>query len=252
MDWYFIVAVIVSILIILSILIFFLVIFYGLKIYSFFLPNSVVCNFDLTLNEKIGNPHHKKFVSLTIDDSPSIYTEHILQILNEHKAKATFFLIGSFIENREETVKKILLNGHEIANHMFKDRSSLKLKFEEFVDKMNLTQSIIDRLKDNDEKMEKKWIRPGGGFFNKSMLQYFGKNKTLTPVLGDIYPFDAQIKSKFIIKNTILKRAHNGGVIILHERKWTTSYLDEILTCLNKNNFECTTLSKMYKISKNV
>ena len=56
-------------------------------------------------------------VALTFDDGPSEWTAPILDLLAEHRAHATFFLIGSLIGGRPEIVERMQAEGHEIANH---------------------------------------------------------------------------------------------------------------------------------------
>lgn len=43
--------------------------------------------------------------------------DDILKILDKHNVKATFFLVGSWVDDNEEIVKAIDEKGHEIGNH---------------------------------------------------------------------------------------------------------------------------------------
>ena len=54
---------------------------------------------------------------LTFDDGPSLNTPEILDILERENIKATFFVLGSQVENMPETTKKIYEKGHFIASH---------------------------------------------------------------------------------------------------------------------------------------
>jgi peptidoglycan-N-acetylglucosamine deacetylase len=56
-------------------------------------------------------------VALTYDDGPSRWTFPLLGVLREYGAKATFFVVGKSIEGREDILKAIVLEGHEIGNH---------------------------------------------------------------------------------------------------------------------------------------
>ena len=49
----------------------------------------------------------QKLVALTFDDGPSDYTERYLEILKEHDAVGTFFLLGENVESYPELAKKI-------------------------------------------------------------------------------------------------------------------------------------------------
>lgn len=59
----------------------------------------------------------RKAMALTFDDGPNEETEKLLDILKEQNIKATFFLVGSLISGREQTVKRIVDEGHDIGVH---------------------------------------------------------------------------------------------------------------------------------------
>jgi peptidoglycan/xylan/chitin deacetylase (PgdA/CDA1 family) len=68
----------------------------------------------------IGTPGHGKKLALTYDDGPNDpHTLHLLDVLAKHQVRATFFLIGTFVQQRRDIVRRILLEGHEIGNHTF-------------------------------------------------------------------------------------------------------------------------------------
>jgi peptidoglycan-N-acetylglucosamine deacetylase len=57
-------------------------------------------------------------MALTFDDGPNDpYTQRLLDLLAQHNAKATFFLIGQYVRQRPEIVRAIHAAGHAIGNH---------------------------------------------------------------------------------------------------------------------------------------
>jgi peptidoglycan/xylan/chitin deacetylase (PgdA/CDA1 family) len=57
-------------------------------------------------------------VALTYDDGPNdIATDTLLDLLARHNARATFFMIGSFVRQRPEIVRRVHAAGHLIGNH---------------------------------------------------------------------------------------------------------------------------------------
>jgi chitooligosaccharide deacetylase NodB len=57
-------------------------------------------------------------VALTFDDGPSAtYTPQILDVLAEHRVKATFCLVGTQAQRFPELVRRILAEGHALCNH---------------------------------------------------------------------------------------------------------------------------------------
>jgi peptidoglycan/xylan/chitin deacetylase (PgdA/CDA1 family) len=70
----------------------------------------------------------RKALVLTFDDGPgSSLTPAILNILNESKAKATFFLLGRNITGREAIVRQIAEQGHDICSHGYHHLNALKV-----------------------------------------------------------------------------------------------------------------------------
>jgi peptidoglycan/xylan/chitin deacetylase (PgdA/CDA1 family) len=60
----------------------------------------------------------KPEVWLTIDDGPDAQdTPRILDLLDRHGARATFFLIGERAERHPELVSEILRRGHQVGHH---------------------------------------------------------------------------------------------------------------------------------------
>ncbi len=62
-------------------------------------------------------PTSERVVWLTIDDGPSDDTRAILDLLDAHGAKATFFVVGERARARPELVRAIVERGHGIGNH---------------------------------------------------------------------------------------------------------------------------------------
>lgn len=64
---------------------------------------------------RIGNG-----VWLTLDDGPDpLDTPAILDLLDRHGAKATFFVIGKKAEKHPELIREIARRGHQIGNHSY-------------------------------------------------------------------------------------------------------------------------------------
>lgn len=57
-------------------------------------------------------------IALTYDDGPNDgYTENLLDVLAQHDAHATFFMVGKFIMDRPDIAKRVAAAGHLIGNH---------------------------------------------------------------------------------------------------------------------------------------
>lgn len=57
-------------------------------------------------------------IALTFDDGPNdIYTLKVLDVLAKHQVKATFFVVGKYVKQRPEIVRRVYEAGHLVANH---------------------------------------------------------------------------------------------------------------------------------------
>ncbi len=67
-----------------------------------------------------GTPGASKRLMLTFDDGPNDpYTLELLDVLERHDVKATFFLIGKYVRQRQDIVQRIVAGGHAIGNHTY-------------------------------------------------------------------------------------------------------------------------------------
>ena len=61
-----------------------------------------------------------KVLALTFDDGPTEqFTTEVLDVLERYEAPATFFVIGELVERFPDMVRRMIADGHEVANHTF-------------------------------------------------------------------------------------------------------------------------------------
>ena len=83
---------------------------------------------------------------LTFDDGPSANTESILNILNNYGIKASFFVIGKYVDSHPEIVKRAYEEGHYIANHGYSHNNSILYKSSEsFISEVKKTDLAIGK-----------------------------------------------------------------------------------------------------------
>lgn len=63
-------------------------------------------------------------VYLTFDDGPSIYTDEILDILDNYDIKATFFVVGKETDTAREALTDIVDRGHTLGMHSYSHKYS--------------------------------------------------------------------------------------------------------------------------------
>ncbi|CAG8591226.1 uncharacterized protein OCT59_020739 [Rhizophagus irregularis] len=80
---------------------------------------------------------------LTYDDGPSESTPKLLSKLNEHKIKATFFVVGSRVINNPQILKSAFDSGHNIAVHTWSHPALTSLPNEAIVAELKWTMKAI-------------------------------------------------------------------------------------------------------------
>jgi len=186
----------------------------------------------------------KHAVALTIDDGPDpVATPKILDLLREHGAHATFFLITERVSGNEEVVLRTVKEGHELANHSTTDEPSILLKSSEFEKRLLKAHDVLSRFS------EVRWFRPGSGWYSKKMLSIIHRHG-YGCALGSVYPFDPQIPSSWFIKQHVLRGVQPGSIIVLHDHsargERTIAVLVAILPELKRRGLRVVTLSELW------
>ena len=70
-------------------------------------------------------------VALTLDDGPSRATPRLLELLERHDARATFFVLAERARRRDALTRRIVIEGHELGNHLLRDRPTWRLSGDE-------------------------------------------------------------------------------------------------------------------------
>ncbi len=114
-----------------------------------------------------AGPADGRAIYLTFDDGPHPeHTAPLLDLLAEHDARASFFLIGQQIERHPELARRIAAEGHTLGNHSFShprfETLSLRQQFEE-IDR-------TDRLLTAINGRERHGFRPPRGVLSLPMI----------------------------------------------------------------------------------
>jgi peptidoglycan-N-acetylglucosamine deacetylase len=150
-------------------------------------------------------------VALSFDDGPHpVFTPRVLDILRQHDAQATFFLIGDRALRHPELVARIKAAGHEVANHYFRNGPALGHSDAEFVRNLEETENAIGPLG------APKLFRPPGGVARSRQLR-LARSRGYTCVLGCAYPNDPMRPPVWYIRWLIEKNLAPGTIVILHD-----------------------------------
>jgi len=181
--------------------------------------------------------------ALSFDDSPDpTSTPRILDVLAEHGAHATFFVIGEHVAGNEAVVRRLVDEGHELGNHMMLDAASARLPAAEFERQLLQMHALLSRFG------PVRWFRPGHTWFNLCMLDQLHRHGYRCAMASayalEFLPVPAAYAARHILLNI-----RPGGVIILHDgaadRERTVGVLRRILPALRSRGYRVVTISEL-------
>jgi peptidoglycan/xylan/chitin deacetylase (PgdA/CDA1 family) len=153
----------------------------------------------------------RPLVALSFDDGPHLeFTPEVLEILERHHARATFFLIGERALRHPEVLSRIRAAGHEVGNHYFRNGSTLLDSDAEFTRNLEKTERALGIARGP------KLFRPPGGVAWPRQLQ-IARAAGYECVLGCAYPHDPMRPPAWYIRWLIEKNLRPGTIVILHD-----------------------------------
>ncbi len=188
--------------------------------------------------EEIDVDPNKPMVALTFDDGPGKRTGELLDALEEHRAHATFFMLGKSMGAYPNEIKRMKKIGCETASHSY-DHPNLS--------KMDET-GIRDQVDRTDQKLSEiigegaSLIRPPYGAISDTMKASVG----MPMILWNIDTLDWKTRNAEATVNTVMESVKDGDIILMHDIH--TESVDaavELIPKLIDAGFQLVTVSEM-------
>ena len=158
-------------------------------------------------------------------------TEKILDVLKKHEVCAAFFLVGNYIEKNADLVRRMVDEGHIVANHTMHHYDMSKLSDKEAFSK-ELTD-LEELFREVTGREMPKYYRPPQGIYseeNLKMAKELGYKTVFWSLAYADWNNDAQPTREQAF-DKLIPRVHNGAVVLLHSTSATNAeILDELLT----------------------
>ncbi|KHF40014.1 polysaccharide deacetylase [Halalkalibacter okhensis] len=174
-----------------------------------------------------GEPARKQ-VALTFDDGPdSFYTPKILDILKQKNVPATFFVMGKQIEEFPDMMRRMVREGHGIANHTWNHPNIPTVMTSTLVEEIQSTQKemmkTVGRMPD--------LFRPPYGAMTKSdhiVLHEMG----MRTIMWSVDTIDWSGQSAEEILSIVRRDISPGGIILQHNFQSDARLLDGTVEAL--------------------
>ena len=188
-----------------------------------------------------------KYLALAFDDGPNLTTESaMLDILEKYDVPATFFVIGSNINDETaENMKRAVKMGCEIGNHSFTHTQMSRLDEAQVKEEIEATSDMIEKITGTRPK----FFRPPYINVKPDMYDWID----LTFICGKGCQDWVSSIGKEARLNGILESAEPGAVYLLHDfegNEATVEALDEAIPQLLEQGYTFVTLSQLFEKQK--
>lgn len=194
----------------------------------------------------------EKIIYLTFDCGyENGNTEAILDALKKHNVKATFFVVGHYLESAPDLVKRMLADGHTVGNHTYHhpDMSSIS-SLEQFRKEMDDAAALFEEI--TGQKMSMYYRPPQGKYSteNLKMAKELGYSTFFWSLAYVDWNQDSQPTHEEAFKK-LTGRIHPGAVVLLHNTSRTNGeILDELLTKWEEMGYTYGTLEELMQCGK--
>jgi len=167
-------------------------------------------------------PREGNQVSLTFDDAPHpLTTPLLLAALKRADVKATFFVVGDGMKLYPELTRRIVADGHTLANHSQFHYNLTGITPSEYPGEVDTCFTAIQKAAEGQPWSNTRLFRPPGGGMNRSVMQYIYENDiTLawwSNNFGDWAPMPA-----WKIVNYANLTMRPGDIFLLHDAGTST------------------------------
>jgi peptidoglycan-N-acetylglucosamine deacetylase len=197
-----------------------------------------------------GLPRGSRQLALTFDDGPNDpHTLRLLEVLARHSVHATFFLIGSRVQQRPDIVREIAAAGQVIGNHTFTHPLLTFKSASEIRRELSQTRSAVQDAVGEHSNL----FRPPFGGRRPAVLR-IAHELGLQPVMWNVTGYDWNAPPAKVIETKVAKQIRGGGVILLHDgghkamgadRSQTVLATDSLIARYKSEDYEFVTISQM-------
>lgn len=182
------------------------------------------------------SPDGERRIALSFDDGPHPeHTPRLLDCFAEAGLKTSFFVIGSLVEQYPELTRRMLAEGHEVANHSYEHFSVRKMSDKQYLDDLLRCQEVLNDVVGEDMPLT---VRPPYGILRPRTtfeLMRMGYRHVLWSVDSD----DSSLEDKHSLAAHMADKPFvDGDIVLLHEDyPRTVEEMPIILADLRKRGF---------------
>lgn len=183
----------------------------------------------------------EKIASLSFDAAwGNEDTEQLISILKKYNVKATFFIVGEWVDKYPHSVKALSDAGHEIENHSDNHVHMPSLSKEQMIEEINNCNKKIEKISGKRPTL----FRPPYGDYNNAVVDVV-KSQGMYCVQWDVDSLDWKDRTADQIADRVIRKTKPGSIILFHNAaKNTPAALPKIIESLQADGYKIVPISK--------
>jgi peptidoglycan-N-acetylglucosamine deacetylase len=199
-----------------------------------------------------GLERGSKQIALTYDDGPNDpHTMKLIEVLDRHAVRATFFMIGRYVRQRPDIAREVARAGHVIGNHtlthpllIFESAAPTRMELVE------CRTALTDAVGEHSDL-----FRPPFGGRRPATLKV-ARDLGLATVMWNVTGYDWNALSAAHVEKKVTEQIHGGDVILLHDgghremgadRSATVIATDNLIRRYTDQGFQFVTVTEMMR-----
>jgi peptidoglycan/xylan/chitin deacetylase (PgdA/CDA1 family) len=179
-----------------------------------------------------GGMRESKQIALTYDDGPNDpHTLKLLDVLAKHNVRATFFMIGRYVQQRPDIARAVAQAGHVIGNHtlthpllIFKSEAQTRAQL------VDCHQALQDAIGQHSNLFRPPW----GG--RRPATLRIARELGLQTVMWNVTGYDWNAPPAAVIESKVARQMRGGDVILLHDGEHRAMGADRAQTVIATDN----------------
>ncbi len=168
-------------------------------------------------------------------------TQQLIDILGKYDIKATFFVVGEWVDKYPESVKALSDAGHEVMNHSNDHAHMSKLSRDEIIADVNTCNDKIEAV----TGVRPTLIRPPYGEYDDNVISAI-RSMGMEPIQWDVDSLDWKDLSAAEITKRVTTKVQSGSIVLFHNAaKHTPEALPTILEDLLQQGYTFVPISQL-------
>lgn len=190
----------------------------------------------------------QKVLAMTFDDGPHpSLTPKLLDILKERNIKCTFFLIGQQIKMYPNIVRRMVAEGHEIANHTWTHCSLTSRSDDQIRKELKQSEDAVFEV----AGVRPQLVRPPYGAINARIKDLMFSEFGYSTIMWSVDPQDWRRPGVSVVTSRLVSGAHPGAIMLAHDiHPPTITAMPAVFDQLLAQGYQFVTVSQLLNMEK--